>query len=326
MRQFEAVLVDAWRLLKARALFWITLGISVFAAVIYLSIGFDEDGVTFFFGAASWENDLIRKGSPLAEMFYLGIFSVVIVNLWLAWVAVALALITCAPLFPEFMAEGSAGAVLCKPIGRVRLFLYKYLSGLLFALIQTAAFCVVVFVAIGWRIGTWNPSVFWAVPLVVLMFSYLWAAMVLVGIRTRSVMASVLAALGLWLASWAANLTEEFAYAAAEMGEFAGTRLDEDEQAEWRGRYVWMSAPYKVLPKTGDTVELLQRLVSVRSGGQEFSLTQLTNVMATGAAVRDEELEAALRRHPAGFVVGSSLAFEALLVAMAAWLFSKRDF
>lgn len=329
MRQFSAVFLDALRLLRARALFWITLGISALAAVLYLSIGFDELGVTFLFGLGGFENEYLRAGSPLAEMFYLGIFSMVIVNLWLSWVAVILALITCAPVFPEFMSEGNAGVALSKPIARLRLFFYKYLSGLLFAFFQTAIFCVIVFLAVRLRVGTWNPSVFWAVPLIVLMFSYLWSVMVAVGVRTRSVMASVLAAMLVWFGAWIAKTVEEYAWTAAEFGEIAtaqgGMRLIDKEREAWRDRYAGLSLAYNILPKTSDTVNLLQRLVTVE-GKKEFALSELLALMASGAPERDEQVEEALARHGMGFIIGSSLAFEAVVLAFAAWTFCRRDF
>jgi ABC-type transport system involved in multi-copper enzyme maturation permease subunit len=325
--QFTAILVDALRLLRAKALFWITFGISMFAAILYLSIGFDDQGVTLFFGLSSLENEVIRAGSPFAEMFYLGIFSLVIVNLWLSWIAVILALITCAPIFPAFMTEGSAGAVLCKPISRLKLFFYKYLSGLLFALLQTGLFCVIVFLAIRMRVGTWNPSVFWAVPLVVLMFSYLWSVMVVVGVRTRSTMASVLAALFVWFGAWLAKSAEEYIWTAAELGVMPGSNmpLSEKEQQRWSERYATFSIPYKLLPKTTDTVGLLNRMIVVE-GDREFSMTEVLTAMSGEAPRRDPEIEEGLRRHSTVYIIGSSLAFEALLVGFAAWSFCSRDF
>jgi len=329
MSQFVAVFVDALRLLKAKALFWITFGISMFAAVLFLCIGFNDEGITLFFGATTFENDIIHKGSPFAEMFYLGIFSVIIVNIWLSWVAIILALITCAPVFPHFMEEGSAGPVLCKPIARLKLFLFKYLSGLLFAFLQTGIFCVIVFLAIRLRVGTWNPSVFWAVPLIVLMFSYLWAVLVTVGVKTRSVMASLLAALFVWFGAWISKTAEEYAWMGAEMGVMpAGpgfVPLSDEEQERWKDRYAMLSLPYKVLPKTTDTVNLLQRYITVE-GEEKFSLPQLIGIMAGHGTEEDEEADAAMKRHSPAFIIGSSLGFELVILAFGAWMFVRRDF
>lgn len=329
MNQFLAVFGDALRLLKAKALFWITFGISIFAALLYLSIGFDEDGITLLFGVTSFENDIIREGSPFAEMFYLGIFSVIIVNIWLSWVAIILALITCAPVFPSFMEEGSSGSVLCKPIGRLKLFLYKYLSGLLFAFLQTGVFCLIVFFAMRLRVGTWNPSVFWAVPLIVLMFSYLWSVLVTVGVKTKSTIAALLAAMLVWFAAWISKTAEEYAWMGAEMGELpagpGSMPLSDEDQQGWKDRYGMFSLPYKILPKTTDTVNLLQRYITVE-GEREFSLTQLIGAMAGQGTEVDREAEAAMKRHSTGFIVGSSLAFEFVVLAFGAWIFVRRDF
>lgn len=329
MSQFVAIFVDALRLLKAKALFWITMGISAFAAILYLSVGFDSEGITLLFGLGRFDNELIREGSPFAEMFYLGIFSVLIVNIWLSWVAVILAMVTCAPVFPSFMEEGTAGTVLCKPLGRLKLFLFKYLSGLLFAFVQTGLFCLIVFVALRLRVGTWNPSVFWAVPLIVLMFSYLWAVMVTVGIRTKSVMASLLVALLVWFCAWISRTAEEYAWMGAEMGEIptgsGSIRLSDEEQQQWRERHAMFSLPYKLLPKTSDTVNLLQRCIKVE-GDEEFSLMQLIGIMAGDGPETDPEAEAAMKRHSPAFIVGTSLAFELIVLSFGAWTFVRRDF
>lgn len=329
MSQFVAIFIDALRLLRAKALFWVTLGISCFAAVLYLSIGFDAEGVTILFGLSSFENEMIRADSPFAEMFYLGIFSVLIVNIWLSWIAIILAMVTCAPVFPSFMEEGASGTVLSKPVGRLKLFLFKYLTGLLFAFLQTGLFCLIVFLALRLRVGTWNPTVFWAVPLIVLMFSYLWAVMVTVGIRTRSVMASILIALLVWFSAWISRTAEEYAWMGAEMGEVPagpGTvRLSEEEQQSWKERYPMMSLPYKLLPKTTDTVNLLQRYIKVQ-GDEEFSLVQLIGIMAGDGPEPDEEVEAAMKRHSPAFIIGSSLAFELVILSLGAWIFVRRDF
>ena len=48
--------------------------------------------------------------------------------------------------------------------------------------------------------------------------------------------------------------------------------------------------------------------------------------MATGLPVRDDEVEKALERHGIGFIIGSSLGFEAVMLAFAAWTFCRRDY
>ena len=55
MRQILTILWDSYRLLMAKKLFWVALGLSVFLAVIYASISIGRSEITIFFGAWSIE-------------------------------------------------------------------------------------------------------------------------------------------------------------------------------------------------------------------------------------------------------------------------------
>ncbi|MEJ6636761.1 MAG: hypothetical protein QNL77_13720, partial [Akkermansiaceae bacterium] len=57
MKAFLTLLLDSFRMLKSGAIFWVTFGISLLVAVIYLSIGFDEKGVTLFFGLTGFPSE-----------------------------------------------------------------------------------------------------------------------------------------------------------------------------------------------------------------------------------------------------------------------------
>ena len=332
MRAFLTVLSGSLRLLRARKIFWVTLVITVLLGMIYMSIGFSEKGITYLFGLGTIENEIIYEGSEFAEPFYLLIFSLVIVNYWLSWVAVVLAMISCGPIFPEFMEGGDSGVVLSKPPSRLALFFYKYVGGLLFMAIQTLIFCLLVFIALKWRVGTWNPSIFWAVPFLVLLFSYLWSIMIAVGIKTRSALASILSALLVWFGCWISKAVEEFSYSAAELGEVPGAfgqpaKLSEEEQQRWQERYPAAALPYRILPKTSDTTALLVRQLRLGSG-ERLELGALLG-RAMGAELDPEESEqvdASLRRTPMVWIIGTSLGFELAVLSLGAWMFCRRDF
>ena len=330
MRQFTTVLLDSLLLLRARALFWVTLGISALAAVIYLSIGFSDRGVTVMFGVTEIESEWLRQGSEFAELFYLGLFSKFIVGLWLSWIAVILALISCAPIYPDFMAEGSAGIALSKPIGRLRLFLYKYAGSLLFVVVQVGVFALIVILAIRWRVGVWNFSILWVVPLVVLVFSYLYGVVVLVAVRTRSVLASVLTAMLVWFVAWLGQKSEEMLYTFAYMepppgmvetggGDFGRMR---ERMKGWHRMSLWALAP---MPKTTETMNLMDRLVVV-GGKQGFSNSAFAAFLFGMEPQADEKVDQAVARHSAGYVLGTSLGFNLLVMAWAAWIFCRKDF
>lgn len=328
MRAFFAVLGDSMRLLKARALFWIALGISAFMAIVYLSIGFDDKGMSIGFGAWHFDQEFVSKGSEGAELLYLGIFSNFIVPLWLSWIAVIIALISCAPIFPEFMAEGCAGVALSKPISRWRLFFYKYIGALLFMGVQAALFAVIVFFAIRLRIGLWKPAIFLSVPLLLLMFSYLYSVTTLIGIKTRSVMASVLFTILFWLFCFLAQYSEQTTYQAGVrgVGMLSGARMTVEEKQQWKTAHDWVRIPYLILPKTSGTTELLARWL-VLDGGKDMNEASVSAVRKhAGRDVLDEHAEADIERNSPWLIIGTSLGFEVVVLALAGWMFSRRDF
>lgn len=327
MRIFLTIITDSVRLLRARALFWISLGISVLVALLYLSIGFDDQGMTLLFGAFNLDIPFLTKGSEGAELVYLGIFRNFIVAWWLTWIAIVIALVSCAPIFPEFMSEGSAGVALSKPVSRVKLFAYKYIGALLFIAVQAVLFAVIVFFAIRWRVGSWNPSVFWSVPVVVLVFSYLFAVLVLLGIKTRSVMASVLITLLVWFTCFIAQLGESMTYSASKHGVgLTGEELSAEDQQKWQAGHQWARLPYVLLPKPGETTALLDRWI-VLGDGENLGESTFDAVKEGGRIEGlDDSVGDDLERHSAAWIIGSSLAFEGLVLALACWMFSRRDF
>ncbi len=327
MRVFMTLLVDSLRLLRARVLFWVTLGISALAAILYLSIGFTPTGISVLFGVTEFQNPVIRSGSEFSELFYLGLFSKFIVGLWLSWVAVGLALISCAPVFPDFMSEGSIGIPLSKPVSRLTLFVCKYVGALLFVVVQVGLFCLIVFVAIRWRVGTWNPSIFWAVPLVTLVFSYIYSVVVLVSVKTRSVLAAVLAGVLIWFVAWLGQKSEELLYMASHP---AGAALEVAED-ERRSALTDMEKWHRIsvgamacLPKTGETMNVMDRLVVV-GGKTGFSNSQFIAALF-GQGQEDPTLDQALTRNSTSYVIGTSLLFEAVILGAAAWIFCRRDY
>ncbi|MDB4386989.1 hypothetical protein N9Z15_02150 [Akkermansiaceae bacterium] len=149
MKAFLTLLLDSFRMLKSGAIFWVTFGISLLVAVIYLSIGFDEKGVTLFFGLTGFPSEDLVKGSPGSATFY----TKAIVGFWLSWAAIILALISCASIFPKTMEEGSAGMLLTKKSSRLGVFIAKYIGSLLFMFVQVGLFIVIVLIAMKWRLG-----------------------------------------------------------------------------------------------------------------------------------------------------------------------------
>lgn len=233
MSVFLALLHDAYRELNARKLFWITLAISGIVVFTYASIGFNESGVSMLFGFKQIDSEYLNSGSRWARALYMGIFSDFIVTIWLSWVAVILALISTCTIFPDFLAGGAIDVVLSKPIHRVTLFAMKYLSSLLFVVLQVTLFCVGIFLCVGWRLGEWNWTIFAAIPLVTIFFSYLYSMSVLTAVLTRSAITSLLLTLLFWFSLWGVQTAEgslkQFRIRFQVVAETAQSRIDRIE-------------------------------------------------------------------------------------------------
>lgn len=339
MREALAVLGDSFRLLQAKKLFWIALGISMMVALMYASIGFDDKGMTAFFGLKKFENPVLQQGKPEAAAFYVLLFTDVIVKFWLAWFAIALALLSTASIFPDFIAEGSIGISLSKPVGRLRLFLLKYFGGLLFVALQMTIFTVIVFLALGFRVGEWNFTVFWAVPVVTFVFSLLYVVMVWVGVWTKSTLFALLGAGLMWGTTLLGQWTEGFLYQAAHFVPEAGVEIDyktgkatERDTVEKNAMAVSAHETAEKmiipLPKTRDCTLFLKRLIHLNE--RDSLLSGITLDMLLTGEMRDPKLGAAVKRmeerHSAWYVFGTSAIFEAVVLSLAAFVFCRRDY
>ncbi len=132
MRLFGAMLIDSYRELNSKKLFWVILAMSAMVVLTFGSIGFDETGMSMFFGLTHVENAMLTDGSFLASLVYRSIFATFMVGIWLAWIATILALVSTTTVFPDFVSGGAIDLVLSKPIRRVTLFFMKFVTSLLF--------------------------------------------------------------------------------------------------------------------------------------------------------------------------------------------------
>jgi ABC-type transport system involved in multi-copper enzyme maturation permease subunit len=203
MIQTLALFVDAYRELNAKKMFWIVLILTALVLAAFATLGVSGDQITLL-----WYTPFGH--APQSLFIYKTIFSYVVVGIWFTWIAVLLALISTAGVFPEFISAGAIDLYLAKPISRLRLFFTKFLAALLFVLLQVAFFTIVSFFILGIRAHVWQPGIFWAIPLILLLFSYLFAICVLLGVMTRSTVAALLLTLLAWFGLWAMDRVDVF--------------------------------------------------------------------------------------------------------------------
>jgi ABC-type transport system involved in multi-copper enzyme maturation permease subunit len=198
--QTIALLIDSWRLLTSRKLFWLTLAINLFVVILYGSIALTETGVSLGYGLFQIESERFRAGSIMARSVLMPFINVQIIAFWLAWAATGLGLISTASIFPDFLADGAIDMVLAKPLSRLKAFVVKYVGALLFVLMQVTVFCVASLFISRLRLGEWEWMLLAAIPVVTVFFSYIYAVSALVGVLTRSSIAAILAAGVFWFA------------------------------------------------------------------------------------------------------------------------------
>jgi len=196
MRQTLAILLDAYRELNARKIFWIVLGLSGLVVTVFAMLSINERGIAFAFWTI--DSSILNTNTMTKEFFYKTYFITFGVGIWLTWIATILALVSTAPIIPDFVSSGAIELSLAKPIGRLRLFLTKYLAGLLFVVLQVSIFSLGGFFVLGVRSGSWIPSIFLAIPIVTIFFSYLFTVCTFIGLITRSTITSLLITLLFW--------------------------------------------------------------------------------------------------------------------------------
>lgn len=205
--------------------------------------------------------------------------------------------------------------VLAKPIGRPRLFMYRYLSSMIFVLVQGAIFVGATFLAMGFRWRVWVPGYLLAIPLLVLLFSYIYCVSVLVAVKTRSSVAAILISVFSWSA---------FALVAQAPSVFDAF----PDLKKWERTYAAVRVVSWIPPKTSDFPYLLARWTNAGTSLDMFPDQMFESAPAESRQDlrRSRDLEQQELGKSPWLSIGSSLAFEAVVVLLAMWRFSRMDF
>jgi hypothetical protein len=352
--QTWAMIVAAYRELNARKLFWVALALNVVVILVIAAVGIDEEGISVL-GYSLDLPGVTSKLFPPAD-FYKLMIATLGVGIWLGWLSTILALLSTSSIFPD-LASGGVDIMLSKPISRDRLFLTMFGCALLFSKMQVIAFSLMAFLLLGVRAGVWEPGVFLAAPLVIALFSYLFCVQAVVGFMTRSAVASVLITLLFWILVFVVDLGESgtlFQRTASRIElEMAQARLDtmKGEGGRESGERMVAEANIRFerwafandillgiktcLPKTSETARLTRRALAISAGiGQDPDAEQEMRVDDNGILQRtranrrrvEAEVRKELDRRTITWVVGTSLAFEGVVLAIGLVYFRRRDY
>jgi ABC-type transport system involved in multi-copper enzyme maturation permease subunit len=313
--QLWALIVDSFRESVDRKIFWVLIGVTLLVVLAMLSVGFDGEDVSLFFGMWSTKTEQFNPLKDVGRENLVGFVVYFLASTVMGWIGITLMIIATAGAFPAFMERGALDVILAKPISRLRLFLYKYLSTMVFVVLQGVIFFGLTFLVMGLRWGVWVPGYLFCIVLLVLLFSYLYCVSVLVAVKTRSTVAAILLTLMAW--------------AVFAMVHQAPLIFDEfPELKERRTLYTAVRVASWIPPKTGDFPYLAARW---SQAGASIDAVPLIDTAAVSDLDRDEldrARQVELQEMDKSQVrsIGSSLLFEAVVVLWAMWVFARKDY
>ncbi|MFO0796308.1 MAG: ABC transporter permease [Gemmataceae bacterium] len=248
---------------------------------------------------------------------------VYVIESWLvnklgAWVALAVAVIVTAGFIPNMLAKGSLDLIVSKPIGRVRLLVYKYLGGLMFVGLLGTFTVVGVWVAVGLRSGLWAPNFLAVLPMLMFYFAVLYAVSTLAAVVTRSTIVSILVTVVVWAMILGLGIVRDGII----------DREEEDAKPVPAGRPGPNPdrALYFVIPKASFSTFKAIHVVTPRTYQLD---ARLARIIAEGVMTPNQLKAAGFTGEPRASwaeMIGVSVGFIGVMLGLACWRFAGRDY
>lgn len=312
--QVWALILDSFRHTRDRKIFWVMLGISVLIAVAMSLISFDRSGVTLFF---RWHFDApeYRAGTEAQRSLVITILTLQLIGNYIGFAGVLLGLVATAGILPDLMRPGAIDVVLAKPLSRAKLFLGKYLGSMSFVLVQSAFFVTLTFLVAGIRWKQWLLPYFWSIPLSVILFSYIYAFVALFGVVFRTTLTPLLLGLLCWFGC--------FAVQAVSPGIQMISSL-----TERKALVTYADAAQWAVPRTRDVPIIAARLIDPEIAEKTLGRATFDEapVEEREFMQRSVEVSKKVMVFPMAASLASSLGIEAVILILAMWRFSRRDF
>jgi ABC-type transport system involved in multi-copper enzyme maturation permease subunit len=229
--------------------------------------------------------------------------SVRLVQLWLAGVladtvGVLLALLWTAGFLPMFLEPQSVTVLLAKPTPRWALLVGKYIGVVLFVALHAILFVAGTWIGIGMSTGVWDPTYWLAVPLLIANFAVFYAFSAFLAVCTRSTVVAVFGTLLFWVLCWAMNMTHHHLVGFAVPGVTPVSAF-------------LVEAGYWTLPKPLDMSGVF--FDAMNASDYSAPVPEIVAIKAAGKFFPELSMLA-------------SLAFAAVVLAIAAYEFRKMDY
>ncbi len=311
--QFWAIVSDTINEIRVKKLFWINLMLSLFALGAMACWSFDDQGAHFLH--YSFESDWWNTSHPIfRSTISTYVVNAILISIYIGWLGTGLGLVSTSGIFPSMMDKGAIECILSRPVSRWKLFFAKYIGSLFFMAAQAVFFVVLSFVVMGLRWKVWFPGYLWTIPLLVVLFSYLYCMCVLFALWTRSGLASLLLTLAFWFVIWVPQVGYETIH----------TQPVFDRWPRFKKTTTILKW---VVPNTVEIPRLAERLMD-ETDPTEHVDRDLFKQPGVRREVIDRalKLEKKLKFTPWYYSIGSSLLFEAVVLVVAGWRFSRKDF
>lgn len=200
-----------------------------------------------------------------------------------------------AAALPELLQKGRFDLLLARPVGRVRLILFKYLGALLFVLLLWTLLFSGCVVALGVTTGFWKFGLIGCALTCTLVFAAIYPVAMLVGAATRHVTLASLAG----LMAWGLEGIVQTLRMLIESGQI-------DRATRWKPV---IDAAYWILPKSSDLTRLNQWMLA-------------RDHLAADSAARIYGAAPAVDWWFAG---GTTALFAAAMVTLTCWFVARRD-
>jgi ABC-type transport system involved in multi-copper enzyme maturation permease subunit len=221
------------------------------------------------------------------------------------WVALLIGVVITAFFIPNTLRKGTIDLLLAKPIHRPVLLIYKYIGGLTFMFINSTITIGGVWLVLGLRSGVWAPGFFLTILTLTFFFAILYAVSTLFGVLTRSAIVAILATCVFWFAMFLVGQI----YTTFEMFRKEPAMKEiKDSIPNWA--FTLVDVVHFVLPRTSDLNTINVHLVG----------TVLTDFE------RRDKGFAVLPDIPWTESIVVSLAFIAVMLGLACWRFSTKDY
>jgi ABC-type transport system involved in multi-copper enzyme maturation permease subunit len=261
-----------------------------------------------FFGLTTWSFTHPSKSSQVH--FYLD---------WLvgsigASVAMLIGIVVTSFFIPNMLRKGTVDLLLVKPIHRSLLLIYKYIGGLAYMFLLIVVTVLAIWITVGIRSGIWPAGFLLVILVLTFQFAVYYACATLFGVLTRSAIAAIVMSCLLWLLLGLVS----FFYHSYHPPVFSP---DDDPLHEAPAEQVTLAPGWVVT-----TVDVLHAVLP-----RMDDLNQLRSELIARDAFDESSPE--FKRQSSRFShwrwlegIGVSLAFIVVMLGLACWRFSQRDY